>query len=260
MIQSKPSTQPESPLVRVFLDRDPKLDIVGLAGIPTDDATLHLSLCTLDTIVTNRVAAGWDADVTLAKVLVAMTSVAWNYAEGGECDYWGDLSEAIRNATRHSTELAEKANLQALLGGSFHKALKRFDYRAPDEVGQIYVGTILFHAGIPRPALPNVLSVVVEAYEQYGDLAINLDRGSRRCLAQQIPQTNVRRLLASNYSGADELWRCLARVVQAWPSRHDREAALRQLPKPALDAEEVSKLLTDFPALRERQLSLFDRW
>jgi aryl carrier-like protein len=51
MIQSSQSSPQELSLVRVFRDRKHELDIVGLANIPTDEATLQLSLRTLDGIV-----------------------------------------------------------------------------------------------------------------------------------------------------------------------------------------------------------------
>jgi len=247
--------QHESPLVSAFRDRDRKSDIVGLARIPTDDATFLLSLRTLDAIVTNRVPAGWDADKTLAKVLVAMTMVALNYGDEGH-GYWHNLSETIRDNTGHWTELATNSHLQAVLGDSFRRALLRFDYKAPEDVGHVYVGTILFHAGIPRPALAQVLRVVVKAC-RHGKCAVDLDRESRARFVQDQSshlQENVRRLLTSDFTGADELWRCLARVVRAWWK--DPEVALQQLPQPALDVETVRKVLKESPPPRQQVFDL----
>lgn len=248
MVQDMGDKQHESPLVSAFRDRDRKSDIVGLARIPTDDATFLLSLRTLDAIVTNKVPAGWDADKTLAKVLVAMTMVALNYGDEGH-GYWHGLSETIKEKTGHWTELATNSHLQALLGDSFRRALQVFGYSAPAEVGHPYVGTILFHAGIPRPALRQVLPVVIDACKRHKSEAVSLGRELRRPLFEdrnRRMQESVRRLFCSDFVGADELWACLVRVVRAWRTKPTCRVELGQLPTPALDPARIQEILDSY--------------
>jgi len=241
--------QQESPFVSVFQNHE--FDIVGLARMPTDDAARHSSLCKLGEILKYKLAV--STGPSLAKVLMAMTTVALDYADDGHCRYWGKLAVEIRKAAGHGMELATEIEPRIRLGKSYHRALRHFGYRRPDKSPHRFVSTILFHAGIPRPALSQILPVVVEACDEYGSCAENMDRDSRRSLLLNPNlriQRNVRRLLTSNFTGAEELWRRLVRVVRAWWK--DREVALQQLPQPALDVETVQKLLEESPPPKQQ--------
>lgn len=243
-----PSSPEDAELVRAFEENE--FDIAGLADLTDDGNTLTLALHELHLILINGTKPRRSNRVQLARVLLAMTTVARNdYAASGHQEYWRFLFDRIAEAAVTTIDRGQFACIrtqpnQSLLGDWFRFALDEFGYTIPEE-GQTYVGPIVFHAGIPRTSLAGAVQLVDTAVRQFAQSAVNLPYDLRTQLAHKhFPplHRNVERLLASQLSGATQLWSSLARVVLAWQQCGDCTAELRQLPA-AIDPEDVRRAL-----------------
>lgn len=252
--------QQESPLIPVFKNHE--FDVVGLARMPNDDAAFRRSLCVLRSILIKDYGVPLRKKVdrlderSLAHVLFAIIAAALRPLGDGRREFWSDLSDRIRMAADFSNDLADSAYSQKLLGESFHRALKCFGYRIPEEGQKPYVGTAVYHAGIPRPAVRTVLELVDAAHEEYREHVIALNPTERRPFIEKANphlEANTLRLLGSDTSGAGELWKRLASVILARRSGGNLERELQQLPIPAFDVDQVRQLLEQ----HFRQRSLF---
>lgn len=247
-VVSVPSSSEDRELVLAFDENE--FDIAGMADLRDDDKALSLALQELHLILISGNEPRRVNRIRLARVLLAMTTVARNdYAGSGHQEYWPFLFDRIEEVVSATARGGQFACLrtqlnQSLLGRWFRFALDEFGYTIPEE-GQTYVGPIVFHAGIPRTSLSGAMQLVDTAVRQFAQSAVNLPYDLRTQLARNhFPplHRNVERLLASQLTGASQLWSSLARAVFAWQQCGDCTEELRQLPA-ALDPQDVRQAL-----------------
>lgn len=239
-----PSSHDDPQLVLAFEENE--FDVAGLAEHDNADPTVTLALRELYLILLNGAEPRRSNRSRLARILLAMLTVARNdYAGSGHQEYWPFLFDRIDEAVLATVGKGDLAWLrsqphQSLLGRWFHLALDEFGYTIP-KGGQTYVGPIVFHAGIPRTSLAGAVQLIDTAVQQFGQYAINLPHDLRSQLAKKhFPplHRNVERVLTSRLLGASQLWSSLARVIFSWRHYGDCSEELRQLPA-ALDADDV---------------------